>query len=239
MAKLIGTGTNQVPTNGMLGGMAFQSPEDVTVKKIQEEGYNVVTQTDIGTAPNQIPLNQFLGGLAYMDSVAGLDFSATSSASTGTVTSQILDDYEEGTFSPTYSDASGNSSTTVTGVFGQYVKVGRMVSCYGSFFQAGSPTGMVGTDELRITGLPFTSSATAQNVGNITSLYSAYRQPTVRFTRIRLSSNSNYLVVLRDNGSPNLTSGTANWEVPALVDSIDSVGANNCAVSFNITYHID
>jgi hypothetical protein len=67
MPKLIGTGNNQVPTNAMLGGMAFQSPEDVTVKKIQEEGYNVVTQTDIGTDPNQIPLNQNLGTLAYQD----------------------------------------------------------------------------------------------------------------------------------------------------------------------------
>lgn len=32
MANLIGTGPNQVPVNGHLGGMAFQSPEAVTIK---------------------------------------------------------------------------------------------------------------------------------------------------------------------------------------------------------------
>ena len=125
MAKLIGTGTNQVPTNGMLGGMAFQTPEDVTVEKIQENDFNVVTQTDIGTAPNQIPLNQFLGGLAYMDSVAGLDFSATSSSSTATVTSQVLDDYEEGTFQP--SIGNGFSSVSYLVRAGRYIKIGRYV----------------------------------------------------------------------------------------------------------------
>ncbi|MCB8748313.1 hypothetical protein LHU53_15540 [Rhodoferax sp. U2-2l] len=32
MPNLIGTAPNQVPTNQMLGGMAFQSPESVTLK---------------------------------------------------------------------------------------------------------------------------------------------------------------------------------------------------------------
>lgn len=70
MARLIGTGNNQVPTNGMLGGMAFQSPEDVQVDKIQENRVDVVSQTDIGTEPNQIPLNQMLGRLAFQDFVS-------------------------------------------------------------------------------------------------------------------------------------------------------------------------
>ncbi len=32
MAQLIGTGPNQVPTNQLLGGMAFQNPEGVVIK---------------------------------------------------------------------------------------------------------------------------------------------------------------------------------------------------------------
>ena len=67
MTKLIGTGNNQIPTNGMLGGMAFQSPEDVSVDKIQENNENVVTQTDVGSDPNQIPLNGMLGDMAYQN----------------------------------------------------------------------------------------------------------------------------------------------------------------------------
>lgn len=65
MTKLIGTGNNQISTNGMLGGMAFQSPEDVTADKIQENSENVVTATDIGLDPNQIPLVQMLGSNAF------------------------------------------------------------------------------------------------------------------------------------------------------------------------------
>lgn len=65
MAKLIGTDNNQIPTNGMLGGMAFQSPEDVTADKIQENRENVVTAADIGLDPNQIPLVQMLGSNAF------------------------------------------------------------------------------------------------------------------------------------------------------------------------------
>ena len=35
-----------------------------------ENGFGVVSQTDIGTAPNEIPLNQYLGDLAYMNAEA-------------------------------------------------------------------------------------------------------------------------------------------------------------------------
>jgi hypothetical protein len=54
----------------------------------------------------------------------GIDFSATSSGS-GTMTSELLSDYEEGTFTP-----ATTTITTVTGTpvyTGQYTKVGRQV----------------------------------------------------------------------------------------------------------------
>ena len=35
-----------------------------------ENGFGLVSQTDIGSAPNKIPLNQYLGNLAYMNSNA-------------------------------------------------------------------------------------------------------------------------------------------------------------------------
>jgi hypothetical protein len=66
--------------------MAFQSPEDVQVDKLQEEGYNVVTQQDIGTAPNQVPVNGYLGTLAFQDadsvSIGLLDITGRSALST-------------------------------------------------------------------------------------------------------------------------------------------------------------
>lgn len=35
MPNLIGTGNNQVPTNGMLGGLAYQSPDNVVIKNLE------------------------------------------------------------------------------------------------------------------------------------------------------------------------------------------------------------
>lgn len=148
MTKLIGTGNNQVSTNGMLGGMAFQSPEDVQVDKLQEQRYNVVTQQDIGTAPNQVPINGFLGSLAYLDSIQGIDFSP--STGTVTATSNILDDYEEGTWTPSFNGYS-------TGFTGTYTKIGRKVTI--KIQRATSiPAGTL-TTGIRITGIPFTPIA--------------------------------------------------------------------------------
>jgi hypothetical protein len=56
----------------------------------------------------------------------GITFPATQVASANANT---LDDYEEGTFTPTFSGSSSNP--TITGsVFGSYVKIGRMVSVH-------------------------------------------------------------------------------------------------------------
>ena len=34
MPNLVGTGLNQVPTNSMLGGLAYQDPDRVKIKKL-------------------------------------------------------------------------------------------------------------------------------------------------------------------------------------------------------------
>ena len=76
----------------------------------------------------------------------GIDFSATA----GTGTSELFDDYEEGTWTP----ASGvGSATAVSGV---YTKIGRQVSVIGTLtFPVQTDAGLA-----TITGLPFTSGAT-------------------------------------------------------------------------------
>jgi hypothetical protein len=67
------------------------------------------------TAGNVIPANGY-----------GIDFAATS----GTGTSELLADYEEGTFSYT-ERAKGNITGTVVGSNFNYVKVGKIVYCTG------------------------------------------------------------------------------------------------------------
>ena len=87
-------------------------------------------------------------------STGGIDFSATSDGS-GTMTSEVLDDYEEGTWTPAYSSSGANVTyTAATG--GNYTKVGRLVSVN---WQVNFATVVAtGTGGISISGLPFTNS---------------------------------------------------------------------------------
>ena len=84
----------------------------------------------------------------------GIDFSATSSGS-GTMTSELLNDYEEGTFTPSLVPGTSGSITLATAL-AKYTKVGRAVTVTG-ICEAASVSSPVGT--LLLQGLPFTNSA--------------------------------------------------------------------------------
>ena len=75
----------------------------------------------------------------------GIDFSATS----GSGTSELFDDYEEGTWTP------GNNDMGVTVHYARYTKIGRLVHIVADVEYASSPadTSQVGY----LTGLPFTN----------------------------------------------------------------------------------
>jgi hypothetical protein len=94
-----------------------------------------------------------VGGATPSASGAGITFPATQSASTNANT---LDDYEEGTWTPTLNARTG----TITGqtCSGTYVKIGRQVTVtYFAQITAGTITAING-----ISNLPFTPENTAQ-----------------------------------------------------------------------------
>ena len=87
----------------------------------------------------------------------GIDFSATP----GTGTSELLADYEEGTWTPVLSDGTNNATMSAS-TQGRYTKIGNTV-----FYRArvrltslGSVSGSV-----RVTGLPFTVPNVEANYG--------------------------------------------------------------------------
>jgi hypothetical protein len=92
------------------------------------------------------------GNLVIGTSGKGIDFSADSSAAG--MTSELLDDYEEGTWTPTISSATG--VCTLSSAVGNYTKIGRMV--YVNWRVTFSTDATVGTSTLTFGGLPFTSS---------------------------------------------------------------------------------
>ena len=104
------------------------------------------------------------GNLVIGTSGKGIDFSATSDGS-GTMTSELLDDYEEGTWTPSYNCSTTPPTVSYTARLGYYTKVGRLVHIKG-FIQVSSMSS-VGTGTVTITGLPFTSQNIPSGSGSI------------------------------------------------------------------------
>jgi hypothetical protein len=107
-----------------------------------------VANLTAGRAISATELTLTTDNLIIGTSGKGIDFSATP----GTGTSELLSDYEEGTWTPTVVGSSTAGTASYSTQNGTYTKVGRMV-----YFQceliwsAGS-----GSGSLRIAGLPFT-----------------------------------------------------------------------------------
>lgn len=95
------------------------------------------------------------GNLVIGTAGKGIDFSADSSAPG--MTSELLDDYEEGTFTPTVAGTSTAGTATYTAQLGKYTKIGRLVTCTVRLnWSAGT-----GTGNLLFSGLPFASASDA------------------------------------------------------------------------------
>jgi hypothetical protein len=106
------------------------------------------------------------GNLVIGTSGKGIDFSATP----GTGTSELLSDYEEGTFTPVIADALTGGNVAGFSGGGNYIKIGRQVTVY---FYADSinTTGLTAGNAVCFRGFPYTSAANNQAFGS----YYTYR----------------------------------------------------------------
>ena len=93
------------------------------------------------------------GNLKIGTSGHGIDFSPNTSDSVG-VSAELLDDYEEGTWTPAYGSSSVPTSTYAT-TGGRYTKVGRLVTVTGRIQMTNSTTN---SGALTIGGFPFSAS---------------------------------------------------------------------------------
>jgi hypothetical protein len=130
----------------------------------------------------------------------GVDFSATA----GTGTSELLADYEEGTWTPAGVLSSPGSSAT-SNVVATYTKVGRLVNVVCSF----TFTLNTGSGNFSINGLPFAASSAlvytafaqgCEGVGALTKVVVGYINP----------SNTNFYLLLQSQSTvaaTQLTSG--------------------------------
>jgi len=143
----------------------------------------------------------------------GVDFSATP----GTGTSELLADYEEGTWTPSV----GGTATYNAANTGSYVKIGNLVSCQFRLHITAIGTGSTSV----ISGLPFTSSASfneqAGSIGFFETLSSS-----ITFLTFYLPSNTTSLTL---NG---LILAATSTTVPATV-----IG-NNTVIFGSISYRV-
>jgi len=226
------------------------SVDNLTVKNIRSNATNGILQiagpaaaaTRVMTTPDanftvartdaaqSFTGNQTLstGNLVIGTSGQGIDFSATP----GTGTSELLADYEEGTWTPSLS-TTGTSLTSVTydpQVGGRYVRVGNVVHVQG-YLRTDAVTVGAATGLVIISGLPFTSAAntgTTANGQSAATLAASETWATNNPSNGRVSSNSTSILLYYRV--------TANGDSSPLPVSAIATGADSNITNFTATY---
>ena len=101
----------------------------------------------------------------------GINFSnygSEDSNSATTVSSNLLDDYEEGLWSPVFTGGSSTGTYSMSYIVARYTKIGRVVHVSCSAFNVTESS--AGSGEIRITGLPFTVENTTNSRANVGTL---------------------------------------------------------------------
>jgi hypothetical protein len=101
-----------------------------------------------------------VGGATPAASGAGITFPADQTIIGASTDANTLDDYEEGTWTPTYFGESSAGTTTYSSQLGVYTKIGNLVVASG-IVVVDSATG---TGNIRIGGFPFTSASNNQSI---------------------------------------------------------------------------
>ena len=126
----------------------------------------------------------------------GIDFSSTTDYGTGSNRAELLDDYEEGQFEPSFSTPNGQILKYT--YRGEYCKIGRVVHCMWSI----SSNGTSGTTsgQVTITGFPFSgeipSASGPRGGGGV--IYGGYGSPS---TLSRSYIQGTTLYILLNDGS--------------------------------------
>ena len=134
------------------GQVIYQQSDHKMLFGVAANYQNMALESTGGTGAD---LNLIDGNLKFA-SGHGIDFSSASGSASGSA-SALMDDYEEGTWSPLWSNSASNSggTTTSNNMYGRYTKIGKMVHAY--FYTWGLPAGNSGNMYLQ--GLPFSCAS--------------------------------------------------------------------------------
>jgi hypothetical protein len=149
------------------------------------------------------------GNLVIGTAGKGIDFSSDPSAPG--MTSELLDDYEEGTWTPTIEGSGTAGTATYTLQIARYTKVGRLVYVYGI---VGWNTG-TGTGNLKIASLPFAAAEGACLNINFVNDLSYSSNTTVSLEAAGTALNFKETPI--GQGATGVSTGSVAYDVAAIV----------------------
>ena len=127
------------------------------------------------------------GNLVIGTSGNGIDFSATSDTSNGTMSSELLDDYEEGTWTPSVTMSGGDQSLGYAFRYGTYTKIGRKVHV--EAYVKLNAVSNNGTGYMKLVGFPFNSINSSTYGGMHCPYYNSLNNQVMRGALIERNDN--------------------------------------------------
>ena len=179
---------------------------DFFMSSATDGNVRIRTNTDVGSSA---PVTQWQfthdGNLKAMVDGNGIDFSASAGSN---ASSSVLDDYEEGAWTPVV--AAGGTSVTFPNSYqiGKYQKVGNVVEAFFFLQFSGTNAGA----HVQITGLPFTSaneSAGALRGGALTYFNIPVDSPGMVLPYVFHNATEFRLYAGNDGGASTLSNGNA------------------------------
>ena len=143
----------------------------------------------------------------------GIDFSATADGSGASNVSEILDDYEKGTFTPSISSTCRSGTITYGNAVGFYTKIGNRVFAQFYMYMSG---GTNNANQFIVDGLPFSCVNTASHEGGGYHTYMGgfFTAEADRVNKPWVGLAANYVKFHKNDGSAlagNDTSTSANY----------------------------
>ena len=190
-------------TNGYSHAELSLTSQNATTSKIWCDVPNAGMRLNYNGGTS-VKINQ--SGNLVMASGSGIDFTSTSdtSASNASASSELLDDYEEGTWTPRFINGSGSSaniSAQPANRVGTYCKIGNTL--FFSCWITGSLTTTETTSGIRISGLPYNSGSNGNAYSALTiwnySAFSGYRDEVI----VRNNTGNDQIIIQRYGGDLN------------------------------------
>jgi len=214
-------------TNGTWTGEACkiqQSGDSLYLQGGTNSSHSIILRTSGGNDRLYIKGNghvSVVSGNVEFANGAGVDFSNVSD-SNRSVDSNLLNDYEEGTFTPVYRGSSSAGSYSPATAVGVYRKVGKIV--YASASLLNITTNSAGSGDLEISGFPFTNDAGQSSLGNIF------------LDDFNMTNGAVHLVAIIANGNSYATIREIRDTDSDLTMSVTDIDGSNSDLVLTITY---